>query len=92
MERISSATVSFNFLGTLASTFLTTWTWQCWTLAWINLAGGFLMREAWIVLDEMDLMWIPVKPSWRLNERHYGALQGLNKALLGISMHKDPGQ
>lgn len=33
-----------------------------------------------IVLDEMDLMWIPVHKSWRLNERHYGALQGLNKA------------
>jgi 2,3-bisphosphoglycerate-dependent phosphoglycerate mutase len=33
----------------------------------------------WIVLDEMDLMWIPVHCSWRLNERHYGALQGLNK-------------
>src|ERR1044072_1838908 len=34
----------------------------------------------WIVLDEMDLMWLPVQRSWRLNERHYGALQGLNKA------------
>jgi 2,3-bisphosphoglycerate-dependent phosphoglycerate mutase len=34
----------------------------------------------WIALDEMDLMWIPVHHSWRLNERHYGALQGLNKA------------
>jgi len=34
----------------------------------------------WTVLDEMDLMWIPVVRSWRLNERHYGALQGLNKA------------
>lgn len=34
----------------------------------------------WIVLDKMDLMWIPVHRSWRLNERHYGALQGLNKA------------
>jgi 2,3-bisphosphoglycerate-dependent phosphoglycerate mutase len=33
----------------------------------------------WIVMDEMDLMWIPVYRSWRLNERHYGALQGLNK-------------
>lgn len=38
------------------------------------------IRTAWIVLDEMDLMWIPVKHDWRLNERHYGALQGLNKA------------
>ena len=34
----------------------------------------------WLVLDEMDLMWIPVYRSWRLNERHYGALQGLNKS------------
>ncbi|MFQ5716040.1 MAG: 2,3-diphosphoglycerate-dependent phosphoglycerate mutase [Nitrospinales bacterium] len=38
------------------------------------------IRTLWIVLDEMDLMWIPVRRSWRLNERHYGALQGLNKA------------
>jgi 2,3-bisphosphoglycerate-dependent phosphoglycerate mutase len=38
------------------------------------------IRTLWLVLDEMDLMWIPVQPSWRLNERHYGALQGLNKA------------
>ncbi|MDP4088741.1 MAG: 2,3-diphosphoglycerate-dependent phosphoglycerate mutase [Bacillota bacterium] len=38
------------------------------------------IRTLWIVLDEMDLMWIPVYKSWRLNERHYGALQGLNKA------------
>jgi len=38
------------------------------------------IRTLWIVLDEMDLMWIPVVRSWRLNERHYGALQGLNKA------------
>jgi 2,3-bisphosphoglycerate-dependent phosphoglycerate mutase len=37
------------------------------------------IRTLWIVLDEMDLMWIPVHCSWRLNERHYGALQGLNK-------------
>jgi 2,3-bisphosphoglycerate-dependent phosphoglycerate mutase len=37
------------------------------------------IRTLWIVLDEMDLMWIPVYKSWRLNERHYGALQGLNK-------------
>lgn len=40
------------------------------------------IRTLWIVLDEMDLMWIPVYRSWRLNERHYGALQGLNKAEL----------
>jgi 2,3-bisphosphoglycerate-dependent phosphoglycerate mutase len=38
------------------------------------------IRTLWIVLDEMDRMWIPVERSWRLNERHYGALQGLNKA------------
>ena len=38
------------------------------------------IRTLWIALDEMDLMWIPVRHSWRLNERHYGALQGLNKA------------
>src|SRR6476469_1743633 len=38
------------------------------------------IRTLWIALDTMDLMWIPVHRSWRLNERHYGALQGLNKA------------
>ncbi|HDR04512.1 MAG TPA: 2,3-diphosphoglycerate-dependent phosphoglycerate mutase [Candidatus Marinimicrobia bacterium] len=38
------------------------------------------IRTLWITLDEMDLMWIPVIRTWRLNERHYGALQGLNKA------------
>ena len=38
------------------------------------------IRTLWIALDELDLMWIPVHRSWRLNERHYGALQGLNKA------------
>ena len=38
------------------------------------------IRTLWTALDEMDLMWIPVYRSWRLNERHYGALQGLNKA------------
>ena len=37
------------------------------------------IRTLWIALDEMDLMWIPVFRTWRLNERHYGALQGLNK-------------
>jgi 2,3-bisphosphoglycerate-dependent phosphoglycerate mutase len=37
------------------------------------------IRTLWIVLDEMDLMWIPFHRHWRLNERHYGALQGLNK-------------
>jgi 2,3-bisphosphoglycerate-dependent phosphoglycerate mutase len=38
------------------------------------------VRTLWIVLDEMKLMWIPVEGSWRLNERHYGSLQGLDKA------------
>jgi len=38
------------------------------------------VRTLWIVMDDMDLMWMPVERSWRLNERHYGALQGLNKA------------
>ncbi len=38
------------------------------------------IRTLWIALDRMDLMWIPVVRDWRLNERHYGALQGLNKA------------
>lgn len=38
------------------------------------------IRTAWLVLDEMDRMWLPLIPDWRLNERHYGSLQGLNKA------------
>jgi 2,3-bisphosphoglycerate-dependent phosphoglycerate mutase len=38
------------------------------------------IRTLWLTLDEMDLMWLPVIHNWRLNERHYGALQGLNKA------------
>jgi 2,3-bisphosphoglycerate-dependent phosphoglycerate mutase len=38
------------------------------------------VRTLWIVLDELDQMWLPVERSWRLNERHYGALQGLDKA------------
>lgn len=38
------------------------------------------VRTLWITLDTMDLMWVPVHNSWRLNERHYGELQGLNKA------------
>jgi len=37
------------------------------------------IKTLWIVLEDMDLMWIPVYNSWRLNERHYGSLQGLNK-------------
>jgi len=38
------------------------------------------IRTLWVVLDELDLMWVPVTRSWRLNERHYGALAGLNKS------------
>lgn len=38
------------------------------------------IKTLWLALEEMDLMWIPVHRDWRLNERHYGALQGLNKA------------
>ncbi|MGH8243330.1 MAG: 2,3-bisphosphoglycerate-dependent phosphoglycerate mutase, partial [Steroidobacteraceae bacterium] len=40
------------------------------------------IRTLWIALDEMDRMWIPVERDWRLNERHYGALQGLDKAAM----------
>lgn len=50
----------------------------------IDLAFTSVLRRAirtlWLMLDEMDRMWIPVVRDWRLNERHYGALQGLNKA------------
>ncbi len=42
------------------------------------------IRTLWITLDEMDLMWIPVIRDWRLNERHYGALQGLNKSEMAV--------
>ncbi len=42
------------------------------------------IRTLWIVLDEMDLMWIPVTRAWQLNERHYGALQGLNKTEIAV--------
>ena len=38
------------------------------------------IRTLWIILDELDQMWLPVFRNWRLNERHYGALQGLNKS------------
>lgn len=38
------------------------------------------IRTLWIILDKMDMMWVPVVRSWRLNERHYGSLQGLNKS------------
>jgi bisphosphoglycerate-dependent phosphoglycerate mutase family 1 len=38
------------------------------------------IKTLWITLEEMDLMWLPVNKSWRLNERMYGGLQGLDKA------------
>jgi 2,3-bisphosphoglycerate-dependent phosphoglycerate mutase len=47
------------------------------------------IRTLWMILDEMDLMWIPVHRSWRLNERHYGALQGLNKAETAAKFGED---
>lgn len=47
------------------------------------------IRTLWITLDQMDLMWIPVHNSWRLNERHYGALQGLNKAETAVKFGED---
>jgi len=47
------------------------------------------IRTLWLVLDEMDLMWIPVHRSWRLNERHYGTLQGLNKAEMALKMGEE---
>ena len=47
------------------------------------------IRTLWIVLDEMDLMWIPVHRAWRLNERHYGDLQGLYKAKLATEVGEE---
>jgi len=47
------------------------------------------IRTLWIVLDEADLMWIPVYLTWRLNERHYGALQGLNKAEMAVKFGEE---
>ena len=47
------------------------------------------IRSLWIALEEMDLMWIPEIKSWRLNERHYGALQGLNKAETAAKFGED---
>jgi 2,3-bisphosphoglycerate-dependent phosphoglycerate mutase len=47
------------------------------------------IRTLWLVLDEMDLMWIPVHRSWRLNERHYGALQGQNKAEMSAKVGEE---
>ncbi len=48
---------------------------ECWTSTLKR-----AIRTLWIIMDEMDLMWLPVFNDWRLNERHYGALQGLNKS------------
>lgn len=47
------------------------------------------IKTLWIVLEEMDLIWIPVHNSWRLNERHYGALQGLNKSEMAMKFGED---
>jgi 2,3-bisphosphoglycerate-dependent phosphoglycerate mutase len=47
------------------------------------------IKTLWIVLEEMDLMWLPVLNSWRLNERHYGALQGLNKSESAAQLGED---
>ena len=47
------------------------------------------IRTLWLTLDELDLMWIPVERSWRLNERHYGALQGLNKAETAVKFGEE---
>jgi 2,3-bisphosphoglycerate-dependent phosphoglycerate mutase len=47
------------------------------------------IRTLWIVLEELDRMWIPQRKSWRLNERHYGALQGLNKAETAVEYGED---
>ena len=47
------------------------------------------IQTLWIVLDEMDLMWIPVHRSWRLNERHYGALQGKFKAKMAAEVGEE---
>ncbi len=47
------------------------------------------IRTLWIVMDKMDLMWIPVERTWRLNERHYGALQGKNKGEMAQKFGKE---
>ncbi len=58
-----------------------------------DVAHGSVLKRAirtmWIVLDRLDLMWIPQQLSWRLNERHYGALQGLNKAEMAAQYGED---
>jgi 2,3-bisphosphoglycerate-dependent phosphoglycerate mutase len=52
---------------------------HCFDVAYTSVLKRAI-RTLWITLDQMDQMWIPVERDWRLNERHYGALQGLNKA------------
>ena len=47
------------------------------------------IRTLWIAMDQMDLLWVPVHRSWRLNERHYGALQGLNKSETAAKFGED---
>ena len=47
------------------------------------------IRTMWIALDEMDLMWVPIVLDWRFNERHYGALQGLNKTETALKYGDD---
>ncbi|OGA01200.1 MAG: phosphoglyceromutase [Betaproteobacteria bacterium RIFCSPLOWO2_02_FULL_64_12] len=47
------------------------------------------IRTLWIALEQMDLMWIPIHNSWRLNERHYGALQGLNKSEMAVKFGEE---
>jgi 2,3-bisphosphoglycerate-dependent phosphoglycerate mutase len=47
------------------------------------------IRTLWLALDELDRMWLPVEKSWRLNERHYGALQGLNKAQMAAKFGEE---
>ncbi|MDD4870147.1 MAG: 2,3-diphosphoglycerate-dependent phosphoglycerate mutase [Kiritimatiellae bacterium] len=47
------------------------------------------IRTLWIATDKMDLLWVPVVRSWRLNERHYGALQGLNKSEMASKYGED---
>jgi 2,3-bisphosphoglycerate-dependent phosphoglycerate mutase len=58
-----------------------------------DVAHGSVLKRAirtlWIVLDELGLMWIPQHLSWRLNERHYGALQGLNKSEMAAKFGED---
>jgi len=47
------------------------------------------IRTLWLTLDELDRLWLPVEKSWRLNERHYGALQGLNKAQMAAKFGEE---